>query len=406
MRNVDDYKGDIKEEEDKNWQFFEGLDYKEGHELKSPLKHIQLKEPLFEFSGACAGCGETSYIKLLTQLYGERLLIGNATGCSTIYASNLPTTPYSKTKKGKGVAWANSLFENNAEFVMGITSAQEYKHKRAINFIEENSSHFTNEAVEILLNNKQIKDKEVYEAQAAINIIKKDIEKLKDKKVKERIEEYQEDLLKKVVWAIGGDGWAYDIGFAGIDQALNSGENINILVLDTQGYANTGGQASKATSVGAIAKFANAGKPTNKKDLGMYALSLGGVYVASICMGAKDSQTHSALKEAMEYEGPSIVLAYSPCIEHGYDLSQSVQQSQIAVDTGYWNLYRYNPLKKAQGKKAMKIDSKITKDINELIVSENRFKNLRLETPSNKDKLNKLKTFIEENYNRLENFNK
>ncbi len=367
-----DKKFDVEEVEDKNWDFFINLPDYDRKELKtSNVKGSQFLEPLFEFSGACAGCGETPYIKLITQLYGDSILIANATGCSSIYGGNLPTTPYSKNKDGRGPAWANSLFEDNAEFGLGMQLALTKKQEIAVDLLKSLENEVGTELVKKIIDNPE--DNETLKEEKF-----KDIDKLNtildslDKYEASKLRNLSEYLRKKAVWIFGGDGWAYDIGYGGVDHVLASGENINILVMDTEVYSNTGGQASKATPLGASAKFAIHGKKIAKKSLAMQALSYGNVYVAQIAMGAKDMQTLKAIEEAAAYPGPSIIIAYSACIEHGYEMKNSIKQQEKAVETGYWPLFRFNPM--APKGKRFRLDSKApAAPLEEFMYKEARF---------------------------------
>ncbi len=358
--------------EDPNWDYFINLpDYNRTELQITNVKGSQFLEPLFEFSGACSGCGETPYIKLLTQLYGDSILIANATGCSSIYGGNLPTTPYKTNQFGRGPAWANSLFEDNAEFGLGMQLALTKKQEIAVNLLKGLESEVGTELTEAILNNP-----EKTEEEKAENF--ENLDKLKDKLATinrddaKKLSQLTEYLRKKSVWILGGDGWAYDIGFGGVDHVLASGENINILVMDTEVYSNTGGQTSKATPLGASAKFSISGKRTSKKSLALQAVSYGNVYVAQIAIGAKDLQTLKAIEEAEAYEGTSIIIAYSHCIEHGYDLKDGAVHQEKAIETGYWPLFRFDP-SKPKGKK-FKLDSKApSAPLEEFMYMETRF---------------------------------
>ena len=295
----------VKERERENFAFFLDIPEMDRSWMTPDVKSSQFAEPLFEFSGACSGCGETPYLKLLTQLFGDRLLVANATGCSSIYGGNLPTTPWSVNRDGRGPAWSNSLFEDNAEFGLGLAAGVDAHSRLARILLDALADYF----------------------------------------------------VPKSVWAIGGDGWAYDIGFGGLDHVLSLGRKINVLVLDTEVYSNTGGQQSKATPFGAVAKFASAGKVLPKKDLGLMAMTYGHIYVARVAMGAKDAQTVRAFVEAEAHPGPSLIIAYSPCIAHGYDLALSGPQSKLAVDSGQWPLYRFDPARGLAGEPPLQLDS-------------------------------------------------
>lgn len=322
------------------------------------VKNSQFAQPLFEFSGACAGCGETPYIKTITQLYGDRMMIANATGCSSIYGGSAPATPYCENKDGKGPAWANSLFEDNAEYGLGMHIGVEKLRKRIGDRMNETMNEV---AADTQAAFKEWIEK-MYDAEGSKEASAKVIEACKKEKneVAKEILDLEQYLIKKSVWIFGGDGWAYDIGYGGLDHVLGSGEDVNVLVMDTEVYSNTGGQASKATPVGAVAKFAAAGMRTRKKDLGMMAMSYGYVYVAQVAMGASQAQFFKALKEAEAYPGPSVIIAYSPCINHGLKggMGTSQYETKLAVECGYWHNYRYNPLLEAEGKNPFELDSK------------------------------------------------
>ena len=358
--------------EDLNWDYFINLpDYNRTELQITNVKGSQFLEPLFEFSGACSGCGETPYIKMLTQLYGDSILIANATGCSSIYGGNLPTTPYKTNEIGRGPAWANSLFEDNAEFGLGMKLALSKKQEISVSLLKSIENEVGKDLVDAILNNP-----EKTEAEKAENF--KNLDKLKiklatiDNDKAKKLSQLTEYLRKKSVWILGGDGWAYDIGFGGLDHILATGEDINIMVLDTEVYSNTGGQTSKATPLGASAKFSVSGKRTSKKSLALQAVSYENVYVAQIAIGAKDLQTLKAIEEAEAYPGPSIIIAYSPCIEHGYDLANGASQQVKAVESGYWPLFRFNP-SKPKGKK-FKLDSKAPSiPLKDFMYNETRF---------------------------------
>ncbi|WP_298264161.1 pyruvate:ferredoxin (flavodoxin) oxidoreductase [uncultured Lutibacter sp.] len=362
----------VEEVENANWNYFINLPDYDRTELKtSTLKGSQFLEPLFEFSGACSGCGETPYIKLVTQLYGDSITIANATGCSSIYGGNLPTTPYKTNKDGRGPAWANSLFEDNAEFGLGIRLALTKKQEIVVDLLKSLESKIGSTLVNDIITNPEdteaLKAKKINQIDE-LNEILDTIDSYEAKKLR-NLSEY---LRKKGVWIFGGDGWAYDIGFGGLDHVLASGEDVNILVMDTEVYSNTGGQASKATPLGASAKFAMNGKLSNKKSLALQAVSYGNVYVAQIAIGAKDNQTLKAIEEAAAYPGPSIIIAYSHCGEHGYDLKDGAKHQEKAVETGYWPLFRFNPL--AEKGKKFKLDSKApSAPLEEFMYEEARF---------------------------------
>jgi pyruvate-ferredoxin/flavodoxin oxidoreductase len=329
------------------------------------IKNSQLLTPLFEFSGACAGCGETPYIKLATQLFGDRMIVANATGCSSIYGGNLPTTPWTVNRQGYGPAWANSLFEDNAEFGLGMRLTLDKQQEYATELLQQCTDLVGEELVYALLNTDQSTQIGIHAQRERVAVLKQRLQKLssteeiasKDGRVHNLLS-LADALVRKSVWIIGGDGWAYDIGYGGLDHVLASGRNVNILVLDTEVYSNTGGQASKSTPRAAVAKFAARGKATRKKDLGLLAMAYGNVYVAHVAMGANDQQTLHAFLEAEAYDGPSLIIAYSTCIAHGFEMSKGLEQEKLAVQTGYWPLYRYNPVLLDEGKNPFILDSK------------------------------------------------
>ena len=339
------------------YAFFETLPEVDRTEVRMRNKEAQFLLPLFEFSGACSGCGETPYIRLLTQLFGDRLLIANATGCSSIYGGNLPTTPYTVNGDGRGPAWSNSLFEDNAEFGLGFRLAADQASKMARNLVGSLGEVVGSELAGALLSAEQDDEAGIAAQRERVLQLRERLTDTSDPRV-EQLVEVADYLVQKSVWIVGGDGWAYDIGFGGLDHALASGRNVNIIVLDTEVYSNTGGQQSKATPMGAVAKFAAAGKDVPKKDLGMIAMAYGNVYVAQIAFGAKDTQTFQALTEAESYDGPSLVIAYSHCIAHGFDLADGLAHQDRAVKSGYWPLYRFDPRNAAEGKPLLKLDSR------------------------------------------------
>jgi len=351
-------KSPILENEKVNWQHFVQLPETEHHQVKlSTIPGSSLCDPLFEFSGACSGCGETPYINLVTRLFGDRMLIGNATGCSSIYGGNLPTTPYSQNKEGRGPAWNNSLFEDNAEFTLGLRYAADQLRLQAEHLLKMLSSKLPETLATQLLSNSQNTEEDIYEQRTLVKQLVSALNKIKTKPAKE-LTNLADYLVHKSVWGIGGDGWAYDIGFGGLDHVLASGKNVNLLVLDTEVYSNTGGQMSKATPLGAIAKFAAGGRPRPKKDLAAHAMAYEDVYVAQIAFGAKDTQTLKAIIEAEKYPGTSLIIAYSPCIAHGIDLKNNLRQQALAVNSGHWPLLRYNPEKLKPGTNPLKLDYK------------------------------------------------
>jgi pyruvate-ferredoxin/flavodoxin oxidoreductase len=347
-----------REAESANWDFFTKLPDPDRSQLShGQVKDVQLLEPLFEFSGACAGCGETPYIKLLTQLFGDRLMIANATGCSSIYGGNLPTTPYTRNSKGRGPTWSNSLFEDNAEFGLGMRLAVDKQADYARQLVTQLASELGDSVVSELLNADQSNEAGIEAQRKRVAELIQTISSL-DSPAARDLRGIAEALVRKSVWLVGGDGWAYDIGAGGLDHVLGSGMNVNILVLDTEVYSNTGGQMSKATPRGAVAKFAAGGKHAGKKDLAMEAISYGSVYVARVAMGGNDTHTVKAFLEAEAFDGPSLIIAYSHCIAHGYDMSQGMAQQKAAVLSGYWPLMRYNPELRLEGKNPFQLDSR------------------------------------------------
>ncbi|MBL7124034.1 MAG: pyruvate:ferredoxin (flavodoxin) oxidoreductase, partial [Actinobacteria bacterium] len=366
-----------------NWNFASKIPVKEDVMPADTVKGSQFKKPLFEFSGACGGCGETSYAKLATQLFGDRMLIANSTGCSSIWGGSAPSAPYTINSKGKGPAWANSLFEDNAEYGYGMVLAIKQMRSRIEDYMKQlsemNIDPVVKEAASEWISAKE--DVEINRESTAkiLKLFEKDLGDKKANELKDKILELKDYLIKKSVWAFGGDGWAYDIGYGGLDHVLASGENINILVFDTEVYSNTGGQSSKATPLGAVAKFAASGKKVKKKDLGLMAITYGYVYVAQIAMGASHKQTLKAFLEAEKYNGPSLIIAYSPCINHGIyaGMGCSLEREKKAVDAGYWHLYRYNPELKKEGKNPFILDSGEPKEsFREFLMGEIRYASL------------------------------
>ena len=387
-----------------NWKFFETLPYVKRTEVaKNMPKTTQMIQPLFEFSGACAGCGETPYVKLLTQLFGDRMVVANATGCSSIYSGNLPTTPYAKDEKGHGPAWANSLFEDNAEFGLGMRFSIDQQTSFAKQLLEGLRNKVGAELVEKLLNNPQSTDIEIDDQRALVKQLRDKLATINSAEAK-HLDKLADYLIKKSVWILGGDGWAYDIGFGGLDHAIASGKNINILVMDTGVYSNTGGQQSKATPMGASAKFATAGKALPKKDLGMIAMSYGNVYVAQVSIGANDAQVIKALNEAEAYNGPSLIIAYSHCIAQGFNLADGLSHQKAAVESGSWPLYRYNPENIAEGKAPLSLDSKApSRPLSEYMANETRFQIVNKANPERYETLlNKAQENVNEKRSLLE----
>jgi len=365
----------------KNFDFFLSLPDPDPAKLGEELKSTQFRRPLFEFSGACAGCGETPYIKLMTQLFGDRMLVANATGCSSIYGGNLPTTPYAVNKDGRGPAWSNSLFEDNAEYGLGLRLAADRRLETAQMLLQKMAPKLGDERVKALITATQVTDAD-YAAQRARVADLRETLKNDNSSEGKLLFALAEDLISKSVWIVGGDGWAYDIGFGGIDQIFSTGRKVNILVLDTEVYSNTGGQMSKSTQLGAMAKFAAAGKTRPKKDLGQIAMGYGNVYVASVAFGAKDSQTVQAMLEAERYPGTSLIIAYSHCIAHGFNLSTGLDHQKLAVSTGYWPIYRYDPRRAEKGEAPLKLDCPPPKDpLAAYLDTETRFAALKRANP-------------------------
>jgi pyruvate-ferredoxin/flavodoxin oxidoreductase len=348
----------IREQERENWSFFLTLPEMDRRVLNlSQVKDVQLLRPLFEFSGACAGCGETPYVKLLSQLFGDRAMIGNATGCSSIYGGNLPTTPYAINEEGRGPAWSNSLFEDNAEFGLGMRLALDKQAQYARELVQRLAPMLGEELTRGLLAADQSDETGIKEQRERVKLLKEELRGRDSLEARDLLA-VADALVKKSVWVVGGDGWAYDIGYGGLDHVLASGHNVNLLVLDTEVYSNTGGQMSKATPRGAVAKFAAGGKPARKKDLAMMAMAYGNVYVAQVAFGANDMQSVKAFLEAEAYDGPSLLIAYSHCIAHGYDLLYGLEQQKAAVQSAYWPLFRFHPELAKQGKNPLQLDSR------------------------------------------------
>ncbi|MDJ0774887.1 MAG: pyruvate:ferredoxin (flavodoxin) oxidoreductase [Mastigocoleus sp. MO_167.B18] len=406
----------LRSQERENWDFFLNLPLPDRRHLKlKQIRQQQLQEPLFEFSGACAGCGETPYLKLLTQLFGDRALIANATGCSSIYGGNLPTTPWTTNAEGRGPAWSNSLFEDNAEFGFGFRLSVDKQTEYAAQLLEklgnegwetgngkDKQTLISQDLVNSILNAEQNSEADIWEQRERIAQLKQELDNLLNfaqtqhdttsvetrhvaslqKSKIQNLKSLADYLVKKSVWIVGGDGWAYDIDFDGIDHILASGRNVNILVMDTEVYSNTGGQSSKATPIGAVAKFAASGKPVGKKDLGLIAMTYDNVYVASVALGARDEHTLKAFIEAEAHNGPSLIIAYSHCIAHGINMTTAMTHQKALVDSGRWLLYRYNPSLAQQGKNPLQLDMKQPKQsIEQSIYQENRFKMLTKSKP-------------------------
>ncbi len=383
--------GQLREQERENWNFFLSLPNADRRQLKlNQIRQQQLQEPLFEFSGACAGCGETPYLKLLTQLFGDRSIIANATGCSSIYGGNLPTTPWTKNADGRGPAWSNSLFEDNAEFGFGFRLSLDKQSEFAGELLEPLSSEIGDSLVLSILTAQQKTEADIYEQRERIALLKQRLQLLltesSSQSTTTKVQQLltlADNLVKKSVWIVGGDGWAYDIDFGGLDHVLASGRNVNILVMDTEVYSNTGGQSSKATPRAAVAKFASSGKPAPKKDLGLIAMTYGNVYVASVAIGARDEHTLKAFLEAEAYNGPSLIIAYSHCIAHGINMATAMSHQKALVESGRWLLYRYNPDLQKLGKNPLQLDMPSPKQpIDHSMSQENRFQMLTKSQPA------------------------
>jgi len=367
-----------------NWDFFLGLPEVDRRKIKiTQLRQQQLLRPLFEFSGACSGCGETPYIKMLTQLFGDRAVIANATGCSSIYGGNLPTTPYCKNAEGRGPTWCNSLFEDNAEFGLGFRVSLDKQKEFAAELLQRLAPQLGDSFADSILNANQSDEAGIYDQRERVAALKLKLAGVAAPEAALLLT-LADKLVKKSVWILGGDGWAYDIGYGGLDHVLASGRDVNVLVMDTEVYSNTGGQMSKSTPRGAVAKFAAGGKPAGKKDLGLIAMAYGNIYVASVALGAKDEQTLKAFVEAESYPGPSLIIAYSHCIAHGIavDMGVGARQQKLAVDSGQWLLYRYDPRRADRGENPLQLDSPAARlKVQEFLLSENRFKMLTKSKP-------------------------
>ncbi|ODH01430.1 pyruvate:ferredoxin (flavodoxin) oxidoreductase [Nostoc sp. KVJ20] len=396
----------LREQERKNWDFFLSLPNPDRRSLKvNQIRQQQLQEPLFEFSGACAGCGETPYLKLLTQLFGDRAVIANATGCSSIYGGNLPTTPWTTNAEGRGPAWSNNLFEDNAEFGFGFRLSLDKQAEFAAELLQKLGNGewgigngelgIPHELVQSILNAKQNTEADIWEQRERVALLKQKLDELLEKRNYhshapcpmphaqiQNLKSLADYLVRKSVWIVGGDGWAYDIDFGGIDHVIASGRNVNILVMDTEVYSNTGGQSSKATPKAAVAKYAASGKPAPKKDLGMIAMTYGNVYVASVALGARDEHTLKAFLEAEAYDGPSLIIAYSHCIAHGINMTTGMNHQKTLVESGRWLLYRHNPELLNQGKNPLQLDMRSpTQSVEHSMYQENRFKMLTKSKP-------------------------
>ncbi len=375
--------------ESENWEFFLKLPEFDRRKLKvTQLRQQQIMRPLFEFSGACAGCGETPYLKLLSQLFGDRMVVGNATGCSSIYGGNLPTTPWAVDANGRGPTWNNSLFEDNAEFILGFRLSIDKQKQFACELLQKLAPQLGDDLVTALVNADQRDEAGIYEQRERVGALKAKLQNVNSPEAKMLLG-IADNLVRRSVWGVGGDGWAYDIGYGGLDHVLASGKDVNLIVLDTEVYSNTGGQMSKSTPRSAVAKFAAGGKPLGKKDLGLIAMAYGTVYVASVALGAKDEQTLRAFIEAESYPGPSLLICYSHCIAHGIDLDRGVgaRQQKLAVESGQWLLYRYDPRRVEKGENPLQLDSQAAKvKVQDYLLSENRFKMLTKSKPEDAKK--------------------
>jgi pyruvate-ferredoxin/flavodoxin oxidoreductase len=378
----------LREQERKNWNYFLALPELDRRQLRvTSVRAQQVQQPLFEFSGACAGCGETPYVKLISQLFGDRLLVANATGCSSIYGGNLPTTPWTTNAAGRGPAWSNSLFEDNAEFGLGMRVALDKQRELAIELVRRLTESIGDELATALVSARQNDEADIFEQRERVAALRSKLETLETPDAKMLLG-LADALVKKSVWIVGGDGWAYDIGFSGLDHVLACGRDVNVLVLDTEVYSNTGGQMSKATPRAAVAKFAAGGKPVRKKDLGLMAMTYGNVYVASVAMGAKDEHTLRAFLEAESYDGPSLIIAYSHCIAHGINMATGMQNQRAAVDAEHWLLYRFDPRRTLENQNPLQLDSHGPKmALEKYLAMENRFKMLTKSRPQEARKL-------------------
>jgi len=381
----------LRDAERANYDFFLDLPELPRTEVaRLDHKGSQFLEPLFEYSGACAGCGETPYLKLLTQLFGDRLLVANATGCSSIYGGNLPTTPWSKNAEGRGPAWANSLFEDNAEFGLGYRLSLDKHHEHAVELLKALEPQLGSARVTEILEAPQLTQADVDVQRRRVAALDEVLDRMDDPRA-EQLQTLCDHLVRKSVWIVGGDGWAYDIGYGGLDHVLASGRKVRILVLDTEVYSNTGGQASKSTPRGAVAKFAAGGKQGRKKDLGLMAVAYGNVYVAQIAMGASSQQTVDAFLEAEAHDGPALIIAYSHCIAHGINMRYGMRQQKLATDCGHWPLYRYRPATEGRPREEFVLDSQAPSiPVKTYAYNEIRYKMLSYTKPEDAKRLLKL----------------
>lgn len=382
----------ILEREQMNVKFFESLPVNDRSKVDfASVRGTQFLEPLFEFSGACAGCGETPYLRVLSQLFGDRLMIANATGCSSIYGGNLPTTPWTINQEGRGPAWSNSLFEDNAEFGLGMRISVNQHTTVARQLLEKLAHQVGEELAASILNAEQRSESEIRAQRERVAALKVKLLRMEQAIESQRLLSLADYLVLNSVWLVGGDGWAYDIGYGGLDHVLASGRNVNVLVMDTEVYSNTGGQMSKATPTAATAKFAAAGKRVGKKDLAMQAIAYGNVYVARVAMGANPQQTLMAMREAEAYNGPSLILAYSHCIAHGIDMQKGLDQQKLAVESAYWPLVRYNPILRKEGKNPFILDSpRPSIPLRDYAYNELRYKILTRSNPEDAERLMQL----------------
>jgi pyruvate-ferredoxin/flavodoxin oxidoreductase len=379
----------LMEVERRNLDFFQTLPMNDRARVDfANVRGVQYLEPLFEFSGACAGCGETPYIKLLSQLFGDRMMVANATGCSSIYGGNLPVTPWTKNQEGRGPAWSNSLFEDNAEFGLGFRLAADKHLELATVLARGLAPKLGADLIEAIVTAPQLHESDIRAQRARVATLIERLRALGDDPLAKDLLSVVDHLVRRSIWIVGGDGWAYDIGYGGLDHVLASSRDVNVLVLDTEVYSNTGGQASKATPLGAVAKFAAAGKRVARKDLALQAIAYGNVYVAQVAMGANPQQTLLAFREAEAYRGPSIILAYSHCIAHGIDMQFGMRQQDLAVSSGYWPLFRYDPAMRAIGENPFRLDSpRPTLKFRDYAYNEIRYRSLAQSRPVEAEQL-------------------
>jgi pyruvate-ferredoxin/flavodoxin oxidoreductase len=402
--NMTEKSAALVEAERQNIRFFESLPVNDRSRVDfANVRGVQYLEPLFEFSGACAGCGETPYLKLLSQLFGDRLQIANATGCSSIYGGNLPVTPWTKNHEGRGPAWSNSLFEDNAEFGLGFRLAADQQLELARKFLKELGPAEGEDLISEILKAPQLQESEIRALRARVAELKQRL-MCRDDEAARNLLAVADYLIRRSVWIVGGDGWAYDIGYGGLDHVLASGRNVNVLVLDTEVYSNTGGQASKATPLGAVARFASAGKRVARKDLALQAIAYGNVYVAQVAMGANPQQTLLAFREAEAYDGPSMVLAYCQCIAHGMDMRFGMKQQQLAVASGYWPLFRYNPAMRSIDENPFRLDSpRASIPLKDYVYNETRYTALARAHPAEAEELLRMgQAVVTEKYRQYE----